>query len=102
VEEVWGRRAMAEKSDEQEGQTAWLQSYLTLAWFALACYLLLLIFRYANKMFRLQNFVTVYVAYGCGLGIVIAAPIDVSYTIKARQHATRETIDDYESETEVR
>ena len=40
--------ASSSKTDE-EGQTAWLQSYLSMAWFFLAFFLVVVIRRFSNR-----------------------------------------------------
>lgn len=76
---------------------AWLQSYLTLIWFALAVVIAWLLYTYTNHnlvTFR-PFYLAVYVAYGAGFGIIVAAPIDVAYTLRARDVKPR-LIDDYD------
>jgi len=93
---------MATSSSDEEGQTAWLHSYLSTVWFFLACVLVIVISRFANKkLFKWVNSVVIFLCYGAGLGIVVAVPSDAAYTNKARLVETEAVLASYDSESET-
>lgn len=84
---------------QERRQTVWLKTYIAFSWLFLAVALVLIIRRYASRnLFKWYNYVACFIMYGAGLGIIIAIPIDVAFSVKARLAIKEEVLHQYEKD----